>query len=38
MSFYDESEFSFLDDVKYITDSENVEQLKEEYSKILKYT
>ena len=35
MSFYDEKEFSFLDDVKYITDSENVEQLKEEY--LIKY-
>ena len=31
ISFYDESEFSFLEDVKYITDQENVEKLKEEY-------
>lgn len=35
ISFYDESEFSFLEDVKYITEGENIEKLQEEY--LIKY-
>ena len=35
ISFYDEKEFSFLEDIKYLYPDQDIEQLKEEY--LIKY-
>ena len=35
ISFYDEKEFSFLEDIKYLYSDQDIEQLKEEY--LIKY-